>query len=188
MIDILTEGTVIPWAVVVGISLAAAIWDFRTRRIPNALVAPVFAIGLVWAVWVAGLPGFAEAVEVSLLLSLPFILLFLFSHGGAGDAKLMGAIGTWLGLRQGIVVLCAVLAAGLVLSLATAVAKRRLKIVMANIFFMVCGFLLAFFTERRILPHAAERVQYNNGEALTIPYGVAIFAGVCAGGVIIWLR
>jgi prepilin peptidase CpaA len=187
MIDILTDGTVIPWAVVVGISLAAAIWDFRTRRIPNALVMPVFAIGLVWALWAAGLSGLLVAVEASLLLSLLFILLFLFSHGGAGDAKLMGAIGTWLGLRQGIVVLCAVLAAGLVLSLATAVAKRRFKIIMTNIFFMVYGFLLAFFTEKRILPSAAERVQYS-GEALTIPYGVAIFAGVCAGGTIIWLR
>ena len=188
MFDILTDGTVIiQWAVVVGVSLIAAVWDFQTRRIPNALTAPVFVAGLLQALWAVGASGFADAVKGSVLLALPFILLFLFSHGGAGDAKLMGAIGTWLGLQQGFVVLCAVLAAGLVLALATAVAKRRLKIVMANIFFMVYGFLLAFFIERRILPRAAERVHYN-GEALTIPYGVAIFAGVCAGGIIIWLR
>ena len=183
----MTDGTVISWAVAVGVSLAAAVCDFRMRRIPNALTAPVFVAGLLQALWAVGASGFADAVKVSVLLALPFILLFLFSHGGAGDAKLMGAIGTWLGLEQGIVVLCSVMAAGLVLALATAVAKRRLKIVMANIFFMVYGFLLAFFIEKRILPRAAEQVLYN-GEALTIPYGVAIFAGVCIGGIIIWLR
>ena len=187
MVGTVTDGTVISWAVAVGVSLTAAVYDFRTRRIPNALVVPAFAIGLIQALWIAGLPGLLGAIEAGLLLALPFILLFLFSHGGAGDAKLMGAIGTWLGLEQGIVVLCSVMAAGLVLALATAVAKRRFKIVMANIFFMVYGFFLAFFIEKRILPRAAEQVLYN-GEALTIPYGVAIFAGVCIGGIIIWLR
>ena len=187
MVDILTDGTVIKWAVVAGVSLAAAVCDFRTRRIPNALTVPAFAAGLLYALWAVGASGVADALKVGVLLAFPFILLFLVGHGGAGDAKLMGAVGAWLGLQEGIVVLCSVLAAGLVLSLATAVAKRRFKNVMANIFFMVYGFLLAFFTERRILPRAAEQVQYN-GEALTVPYGVAIFAGVCAGGIVIWLR
>jgi len=95
------DGTVIQWAVVAGVSLAAAVCDFRTRRIPNALTVPAFAAGLLYALWAAGASGFADAVKVSVLLALPFILLFLFSHGGAGDAKLMGAVGAWLGLQEG---------------------------------------------------------------------------------------
>ncbi len=183
----MADGTAIRWAVVAGVSLAAAICDVRTRRIPNALTAPVFVAGLLQALLVVGASGFADAVKGSVLLALPFILLFFFSHGGAGDAKLMGAIGTWLGLQQGFVVLCAVLASGLVLSLATAVAKRRFKIVMANVFFMVYGFLLAFFTEKKIRISAAEPDR-DKTDILTVPYGVAIFAGVCIGGIIIWLR
>ena len=46
------------------------------------------------------------------MLALPFVVLFVLASGGAGDAKMMGAIGTWLGVKGGAIALIAVLLAG----------------------------------------------------------------------------
>ena len=94
------------WGVVIGASLFAVVSDIRQRRIPNALTFPLLAVGLIWAACFGGLAGLLEALGACALLALPYVLLFIFVGGGAGDAKLMGAIGAWLGLRYGLVALC----------------------------------------------------------------------------------
>jgi prepilin signal peptidase PulO-like enzyme (type II secretory pathway) len=92
----ITEEALFQWGVVFGTSLAAAIFDLRSKRIPNALTIPLLVAGLVWATWIGGLSGLGNAAAACFLLALPYVFLFLFAKGGAGDAKLMGAIGAWL--------------------------------------------------------------------------------------------
>jgi Flp pilus assembly protein protease CpaA len=75
------------WGVVIGASTAAAVWDLRQRRIPNILTGPLFIGGLVWAIWVGGLPGLGEALVACIILAAPYVWLFLVAGGGAGDAK-----------------------------------------------------------------------------------------------------
>ena len=182
----ITVETLFQWGVVIGVSLAAAIYDLRTRRIPNALTVPLLVAGLVWAAWIGGLSGLANAAAACFLLALPFVIMFLYAKGGAGDAKLMGAIGAWRGLEQGIIVLGCVCVAGGVLAIATAIAKRRLKVVVANIVLSIYNFMVAVLTARSI-GTAANEARPEQAEKLTIPYGVAIFAGVCAAGAIVLL-
>ena len=182
----ITVETLLQWGVVIGVSLAAAIIDLRTRRIPNALTMPLLVAGLVWAAWIGGLLGLANAAAACFLLALPYLLLFLFAKGGAGDAKLMGAIGAWMGVKQGIIVLGCVCVAGGVLAIASAFAKRRLKVVLANIVLSIYNFMVAVLTSRSI-GTAANEARPEQTEKLTIPYGVAIFAGVCAAGVTVLL-
>ena len=79
-------------------------------------------------------------------MSLPFVFLFIFSGGGAADAKLMGAIGMWLGARNGVVALAAVLLAGAVLGLLYALSKRRLQAVLLNL--SLAGFGIAQTNQR----------------------------------------
>lgn len=182
----ITVETLPQWGVVIGASLVAAIYDLRERRIPNALTVPLLAAGLVWAAWRGGLSGLANGAAACFLLALPFVLMFLFAGGGAGDAKLMAAIGAWLGLEQGIIVLGCVCVAGGVLGIATAIAKRRLKNVLANIRLSVYSFIVAVLTGKR-LRTATNEARPEQTEKLTIPYGVAIFVGVCAAGGIVLL-
>ncbi|MCX5772283.1 MAG: A24 family peptidase, partial [Candidatus Hydrogenedentes bacterium] len=82
----------VQWGAAVGASLAGAAFDLWTRRIPNRLTGPVLALGLVWALWVCGWGGLAESVLGCALLGAPFVVLWLYGGGGAGDAKLMGAV------------------------------------------------------------------------------------------------
>lgn len=94
--------------------LWAAAWvDFRTFRIPNALVLAGAALGLVIQTWGAGLDGFWQALA-GLALGLGMLFpLYAIGHMGAGDVKLAGAAGALLGPGQLLVAfLLAILAAG----------------------------------------------------------------------------
>ncbi len=177
---------VFQWGVVIGASLLAAVGDLKERRISNALTFPLFVVGLIWAAWFGGLAGIAEAAGTCVLLALPYVLLFFFVGGGAGDAKLMGAIGAWLGLRQGLTVLACVAIAGGILAVAKAIAQKRLKLLMTSVFVSFYGLILYLITRRK-MPLADEKNDIKQSGELDIPYGVAIFAGVCAGGGIVWL-
>ena len=179
--------TALQWGVVIGASLAAAAFDLRTRRIPNAITLPLLVVGLLQAAWMTGLSGLADALGASVLLALPFVLMFLFAGGGAGDAKFMAAIGTWLGLKQGLIVLFCVAAAGIVLAVAKAVVRRKARLVMSNTFLSFYGLMLTL-TGYRTKQDGGSGVSLDLSCDMTIPYGVAIFAGVCAAGgfVLLW--
>ncbi len=112
------------WAVVLGGSLAAAIVDARCRRIPNVLTLPLLLIGLLVALVFNGPRGLADAGAASFVLALPYVLLYRSGRGGAGDAKLMAALGAWLGLVNGLVVLVAVALAGLAFAVVWVLAHR----------------------------------------------------------------
>ncbi|MEK7992412.1 MAG: A24 family peptidase [Planctomycetota bacterium] len=188
------------WGVVIGASLVAAFGDIKTQRVPNALTFPLAAAGLIWAGWRGGVAGAAEAAGACVLLALPYVFLFIFAGGGAGDAKLMGAIGTWLGLKQSVAVLFCVATAGILLAVARAISQRRLKFVLTSVLISIYTFLVCVAGGRRPSP-AEERpvcsvpvrasdetpdsVTTNGG--LNVPYGVAIALGVCAAAAIVRL-
>lgn len=184
---------IIQWGVVIGASLAAAAIDVKYRRIPNLLCGPLFLAGLLWSVGNNGVKGLAEALAASVLLSLPFIVLFIFAGGGAGDAKLTGAIGAWLSIEESAVTLVCICIVGGILGIIVAIFKKRLRIVLINVVFIIFDFLRAML--RLILGRAgilytgpSKNIGKDEGEKLTIPYGMAIFIGVCMAGIIVWLR
>ena len=108
---------VLQWSVVLGAAAVAAVTDLATRRIPNQLTVPLIVVGLLTSAALGGLIGFVDAAVAAVLLSLPYVVLFAFAGGGAGDAKIMAGLGAWLGVAHGVVVLLAVSLAGVVLAL-----------------------------------------------------------------------
>ncbi len=100
---------------------------------------------------------------LGLLLLLPFVLLRSL---GAGDWKLAGALGAFVGweilvnLLMGSILVAGVMALGLVIY------KRRFKQTLCNIW----GLLGSMATFR--MPGAA--VSLDNPESLKVPYGVAL--------------
>ena len=100
----------------------ASVCDIRTHRIPNSLVLLGLALGLAGHGWRGGAPGLLlslEGIAVAGAALLPYALGGL----GAGDVKLLGAVGALMGpLFLLWTLLGAVLAGGL---LALAWAARR---------------------------------------------------------------
>lgn len=77
--------------------ILAAIMDVRSQRIPNYLTLPGCGIGLMYHVLASGKNGLMFSFA-GLALGMCLLLLFYLLGGmGAGDVKLMGAIGALLG-------------------------------------------------------------------------------------------
>ncbi len=178
------------WGAAMGASLVAACCDVRTGRIPNWLTALVAALGLVCAGGESGLDGFGEAAAAWVALALPFVVLFVFAQGGAGDAKMMGALGTWLGLRRGLIVLCCVAIVGGVLVVLRMIVHRQRRRLLSGMVATAYIFLIALAAGlgglRLLKPDAGERASADS-QRVTIPYGMAIFLGTCVGAVVVYV-
>ena len=171
----------IQWGVAIGAALLAAAFDVRTGRIPNWLTAGVFLAGIAWCAGTGGIAKVGDGLGACALIALPYVLLFLFAGGGAADAKLMGALGVWLGIHNGIALLIAVLAAGAILGIGYAIAKQRLSNVVANISLILLG-LKRVVVGRNSWSEATGLIP-DSELMLKVPYGLSIFVGVCVAAI-----
>ncbi len=89
----------IPMLILVAILIVAAIKDLRSRRIPNALTYPTVAAALLYYFLLFGLNGLIFSVLGLLTGIFLLILPYLMGGMGAGDAKLMGAVGAIVGAK-----------------------------------------------------------------------------------------
>jgi len=172
------------WGAAIGASLVGAICDVRTKRIPNWLTGAALMSGLLWALWLGGWRGVAESGCACTLLGAPFVVLWAYGGGGAGDAKLMGAVGAWLGLANGVVALLAVVCWGAVLGMMLALVRGRIGPVLGNLRD------LAFFGAVTVWHGAtfSGRPRLQAMDGVPMPYGVSILCGVltAAAGVLLW--
>lgn len=100
----LSPGSILLVIVAAAFTAAAAVWDIRQRRIPNALTLPVFVAGLVYQAF----HGRAGLIDAGLGFAVGFgtlLILWLIGGGGGGDTKLMGALSVWLGFQMTLFVL-----------------------------------------------------------------------------------
>jgi prepilin peptidase CpaA len=113
-------------AAVVAASGTAAVIDLRTGRIPNPLTAAVAAGGLGLAAF--GLTGHSmTGALVGAVLGFALMLPgHLFGGTGAGDVKLLAALGTWLGPGGVLMAFLYSAIAGGVLAVGHAMKRRRL--------------------------------------------------------------
>lgn len=163
----------IPWIGALLLTGLAAVWDWRTRRIPNWLtvtgVVTGFGLSTGLGGW-AGAKGSLLGMFAVLLLLLPLVLL----RGlGAGDWKLMGSLGTFLGLNLTLLVLFGtILIAGLMATIQVTW-RRRWRETAGNLRELMMGVWLF-----RLRPHPTIRLE--NPGLLKLPFGVA--AALAAAG------
>ncbi len=87
---------------------AAAVWDIRTKRIPNKLTLPFFFAGWVFQIGMSLMYGWHHLGSAALGFLVGFGILFVLwfvGGGGGGDVKLMGALSVWLGFKLTLYVL-----------------------------------------------------------------------------------
>ena len=144
---------------------AATVVDLRSRRIPNELTATLAGIGVgLAATGVSGMSLWAAVLGfgVGLALMMPGHVL---GATGAGDVKLMAAVGAIVGPSLVIKAFLFTAVAGGVLAVIVAIRRRRLTATLAG-----TGRLVAGSADTRELLRAAPA-------ASRFAYGPAIAAG-----------
>ena len=158
------------WVGTLALTCCAGWLDARTRRIPNWLTVSGFAIGVIANSVLSGLHGFLSAVEgagLGLLILLPLVLMRAM---GAGDWKLMGAVGAFVGPGMLLsILLCSVLVAG-AMAVVVMIRARRVRMTLRNLAVLTLGFITFGF---RTDPD----ISLDNPEALKLPFGVAVAIG-----------
>jgi prepilin peptidase CpaA len=154
----------------VSLAIVAAAYDIRTRRIPNTLTYGGIVSGVVLRTLMEGWHGMGQALLGGVMAGGAFLLFFLVKGLGAGDVKLMAAIGSWVGFAQSVVVLIATAMAGGVLAVGYMIYHRRGAQTLRNIVL-----LTRFHGRSGIRPHP--EINLNSSDCIRIPYAVAIAIG-----------
>ncbi len=158
------------WPLALLFTVYAGFVDGRTRRIPNWLTVSGFLSGLALRVLLSGWKGALISLEGTLLalaILLPFVLLRAL---GAGDWKLMGALGSVLGPWMLVFVLLASIFVAGFMAVLLVLQTGRVKETARNIGSLVKGFFV--FGLR-----AHPEISLDNPGALKLPFGVAAAIG-----------
>lgn len=164
----------------------AAVYDIRFRRIPNWLVLAGLIAGLVWNLLADTSHMFTGLGHWSAGLGLGFILyfpLYLLRARGAGDVKLLAAVGAISGPGNcfWIFLLTAVL--GGIIALLVLLVAGRLRKTLFNV-----SWILRDLLRLRAPYQASEELDVNSSKGMRLPHGALIFVGVVAFVVMLHLR
>jgi prepilin peptidase CpaA len=150
--------------------ILAAIKDIQFRRIPNLLNFLVIGLSFFYHGWFHGLDGFLFSASGMLLGVALLIGPYLLGGMGAGDAKLMGAVGAALG-PKGVFIsfLYSAIVGGFYAGILLLVYRTRARAIMVN---MITGIKSLVYT-RQWVSESTEH--YEKSPRLC--YGLAIALG-----------
>jgi prepilin peptidase CpaA len=155
------------------VALLAAVFDVKSRRIPNLITGPAILAGLLLHSFFEGWHGLISSFTGALLCGIIFLVFYLAGGMGAGDVKLITAVGALVGLSNSASVLLTTAIAGGIMAVFYALLRGRLKSTLLNF-----GQLAVHHSHQGLTPHPELNVR--NAATLRLPYGLAIAAGACA--------
>lgn len=159
--------------------LAIAVWiDVRHHRIPNALSLGGIAMGTALQATVSGFSGLAAGLAGAAVAIGIFLPFYIFRGMGAGDVKLMGAVGAFLGPHNALLATGLSLGAGGLLALLMLIARGGLR-PLARRYWATLKCLLI---TRKFIHEPPGRGEVA---AMKFPYAAAIGIGTLAA--IVWL-
>jgi prepilin peptidase CpaA len=160
------------WPTLIVVAIATGT-DLRWRRIPNWLVLPFLAGGLVVAGYVGGWHGLGQGLEGMALGTVAYGVLAWMGGMGMGDVKLVAAIGVWIGPGQLLIALVLTGLVGGVMALLWATLGG-----FAGELFQNVGSLARNVRERGMRPHP--ELVLSNVRTRKLPYAPAIAIGTLA--------
>jgi prepilin peptidase CpaA len=153
--------------VLMAMLIGAAVYDVRYRRIPNWLNLTGFVLGILInsaigppeAGLIFALKGFAVGFGF-------YMLLYVVRATGAGDVKMMGAIGALIGAERwfGLFLINAIL--GGVMAVVLAAIRGRLKRTFFNV-----GFIMSELKHGRPAYVGREELDVKSEKAMALPRG-----------------
>jgi prepilin peptidase CpaA len=160
----------------VAVVIVACVWDVASSRIPNVLTFTAIGLALAFHL-IAG--GGAPYAALGLLVGLAvFFPMFALGAMGAGDVKLMAALGAWIGWKAILFVALYGSLAGGALGLVIGMRRRYLRKALSNL-----KMLATYWWVEGVKPLPALTLEAKDSQRL--PYALAIAAGLA---VTVWQR
>jgi len=156
----------------VALAVTAAVVDVQQHRIPNWLTYSGILLGFSLRCVYFGWKGLGSAAVGCLFAGGIMLVFYAVRAMGAGDVKLMAAIGSLVGPRQAVVVLLATAICGGVLAIVYAACRRRVGATLRNV-----GSVLQFHTSSSLRAHP--ELNLDNPSALRMPYGWRLLQERC---------
>jgi prepilin peptidase CpaA len=156
--------------VLLAVVLIAAIYDVRYRRIPNWISVSGVVLGIALNTFLyEGVAGLLFSLKGLGLGFGAYLLLYLLRAMGAGDVKLMAAVGSIVGWSDwcGIFIITAIL--GGIMSLVLVALRGRIRNTFWNI-----AFILSEMRKGRPAYLKREELDVRNPTAQGLPHGAVI--------------
>ncbi|MGH9359896.1 MAG: A24 family peptidase [Terriglobia bacterium] len=151
-------------------AVMGAVMDVRCGRIPNWLTRGALLGALALQAIFSGWRGLELGFAGALVAGSVFFLVYLVRGMGAGDVKLMAAVGAWVGLGNAAVAIMATAIAGGVLALVYIALCGQAARVFRNV-----AELIRFHAIFGITRHP--EISLHDPKSIRLPYGLAIAAG-----------
>ena len=149
--------------------MVTAFTDIRSRRIPNWAVITGFFAGLAGNTYTSGWMGMKSALMGFLCAFAVYLPLYLLQGRGAGDLKLMAAIGAIIGIPNWFYMLIITSILGGFVAVGFLLMRGGLWRALGNSIFIVKELL--FF---RSPSTGRPELSIENAKALTMPHGVVV--------------
>jgi len=152
------------------IALVASYFDVKSRRIPNFITVPAFLFGLFIHLVCGGWQQMLTSLAAGAIGGALFLVFYLAGGMGAGDVKLIMAVGATAGLPHIAYLLVLTVLAGGLMALFLTVVRGRLQQTIMNV-----GVLTAHHAQQGLQPHPDLNIA--NPQTLRLPYALAIAGG-----------
>ena len=167
------------WEVVLLVVVPATLWaswiDYKERRVPNWLNGTLALAGIAAQVSFFGLDGLQTAI-LGLLVGFGLLILPWAMNGmGAGDVKLMAAIGAWFGPQMTLVSFVVGALIGGVAAGVMILAAGKLQYAYTNL----CTIMVKMSSTRTMFSEFGSAHSFGETSSL-LPYGVPLTAGSLA--------
>lgn len=159
-------------ALLVVVALAAA-HDIKARKIPNWIPVTGFALGFLLNGLLEGWAGAGRAATGFAVAFALYFTFYLLHAMGAGDVKLMGAIGALTGLHFWLLLFAITSVVGAILGLSLAATKGRVRSTLWNTAYIARELLSA-----RAPWLSKEQLDVKNPASLRLPHAVTIAIAV----------
>lgn len=147
-----------------------SIHDLRDRKIPNLLCGPAMLAGMAMHTMLGGWRGLGDSSFAGLIAAAVSLIFWIAGGMGAGDVKLMAAIGCITGIFPLRMVLVSTAIAAGMLALAVSLYHGRLRETLRNV-----AVLMAHHRRKGLEPHPELNVQSPRTHSL--PFALPVAAG-----------
>lgn len=157
-------------------------FDVTYRKIPNKLTIPFMLLGIIYSGVIGGLDGIQFSLAGLLVGLVVFIIPFALGGMGAGDVKLMAAVGSLLGWKLTVYSTLLTAIVGGIIVIGYTFYKGQFFNMLRNIEILVYKAILyiVYNVTRKdsvMVKYLSLNAEIINSEKTYIPYGVAIAIG-----------